>query len=256
MNPQPSWEELAPYYNDAYDPYDPMHGSISDDKAEIERAKMSGFIRHIPIPDEKRILDVGCGGGFFLRIAKKLGALEQGVEPNKFAADTAQKQGLNVFCGTLEDFAAKNGSKLKFDIITANHVVEHVPNPVESLQTMKQLLAPNGFVWIAVPNAVYPINLAIKGRWHSADLPYHLMQFSPASMKLAGERAGLRLRRQVSESIPKNVEGSLGLYFRHRWKIPRKFTQKLGVLGPLSKWYARRMDKAANGEAIITEFIH
>ena len=35
MNPQPSWEELQPYYDEGYDPYDPMHGSDSDDEQEL-----------------------------------------------------------------------------------------------------------------------------------------------------------------------------------------------------------------------------
>lgn len=43
---------------------------------------------------------------------------------------------------------------------------------------MKALLAPGGFIWIAVPNASYPPSKSLKGRWHSADPPYHLMQFS------------------------------------------------------------------------------
>lgn len=256
MSPQPTWNDLEPYYSNSYDPYDPTHGSLADDDHDVEQAMRTGLFRHISITKGTRLLDVGCGGGYFLRIAKWLGAIVQGVEPSRYAADVAQKQGLKIFCGTLEDFAAQNNLKPKFDIITANHVVEHVPNPVETLRTMRQFLAPNGFIWIAVPNAAYPINRAIKGRWHSADLPYHLMQFTPSSMARAGEQAGLRLRHQASESIPSIVEASLGQYFRYKWMLPRRITQKLGVLSPLSMWYAKRMDERANGEAIITEFVH
>jgi 2-polyprenyl-3-methyl-5-hydroxy-6-metoxy-1,4-benzoquinol methylase len=54
--------------------------------------------------------------------------IEQGVEPSAYAASVAQKQGLKIFCGTLEDFAAQTDQK--FDIITSNHVIEHLPNPV------------------------------------------------------------------------------------------------------------------------------
>jgi 2-polyprenyl-3-methyl-5-hydroxy-6-metoxy-1,4-benzoquinol methylase len=256
MNPQPLWDELQPYYDNNYDPYDPMHGSEANDDSEVKRAELLGSFRHISIQKRTRILDVGSGAGYFLRIAKKLGAVEQGVEPSQYAANLAQKQGLNVFHGTLEDFARQDGTKNKFDIITANHVIEHVPDPVETLQTMKQFLAPGGFIWIAVPNAANQINKAIKGYWHSADLPYHVMQFSPASMLLAGERAGLKMRYQKTESIPKIVESSIGLYLRYKWKLPRRITQKLGILTPISRWYADRIDRQVNGEAIITEFIH
>src|SRR5262245_51265165 len=144
MNPQPSWEELQPYYNNAYDPYDPMSGSQADDDWEVEQANRTGQIRHIPVPEGKRLLDVGCGAGWFLRISKKLGAIEQGVEPNEYAAHLALEQGLNVFHGTLESFAAQIATQTQFDIITANHVLEHVPEPVETLRVMKRLLAPGG----------------------------------------------------------------------------------------------------------------
>jgi SAM-dependent methyltransferase len=253
MNPQPTWEELEPYYGQAYDPYDPMHGSLANDEGEIAEAKRTGLLRHIRIPDGLRLLDVGCGGGRFLRIAKKLGAIEQGVEPSAYAADVAKKQGLNVFHGTIEDFAAHTENT--FDIITANHVVEHVPDPVKTLETMKKLLAPGGFIWISVPNAAYPISRALKGYWHSSDLPYHLMQFSPDSIAKAGNLAGLKVRRQTTESMPSAVESSLGLYFRYRWMLPRKLTHRTGLLPPIARWLSKTMDEKKNGEAVLTEFV-
>lgn len=255
MNPQPSWDDLEFYYNNAYEAYDPMHGSGANDEQEIERAKLTGSFRHIPLPSGMRLLDVGCGGGYFLRITAKLGAIAEGVEPSRYAAEVAWKQGLRVFHGTLESYADEAPSGTQFDIITANHVVEHVPRPVETLCEMKRLLAPGGFIWIAVPNAAYPICRSLKGLWHSTDLPYHLMQFTPASISEAGRQAGLKIRRQYTESLPRNVAASLGQYLRYRWKLPRRFTQRLRFLDAVSVWYARRADRKCAGEAILTEFV-
>jgi 2-polyprenyl-3-methyl-5-hydroxy-6-metoxy-1,4-benzoquinol methylase len=253
MNPQPTWDELKPYYDEGYTPYNPSHGADADDSAVVSLAKSTGFFRHIPLPEQKRLLDVGCGAGFFLRICNKLGAIAQGVEPSQYAASVAQRDGLNVFCGRLEEFAAQTTTK--FDIITANHVIEHVPNPVETLTTMRSLLSPAGFIWIAVPNVAYPPSKKLKGLWHSADLPYHLMQFTPESITRAGTEAGLTAQKQFTESIPRIVEASLGQYLRYRWKLPRTLTQETGALRSLSKWYARHIDQRANGEAVITEFV-
>jgi predicted SAM-dependent methyltransferase len=134
-------------------------------------------------------------------------------------------------------------------------VIEHVPNPVETLATMKKLLAPSGIIWISVPNAAYPVSKALKGRWHSSDLPYHLMHFSPQSMAMTGQAAGLNVRHQTTDSMPKAVAASLGQYLRHRWFLPGRITKNAGVLPIVSEWYARRADEKKKGEAIITEFV-
>ena len=47
---------------------------------------------------------MGCGGGYFLRIAARLGAEVQGVEPSDIAASRARAEGIAVFTGTLEDY--------------------------------------------------------------------------------------------------------------------------------------------------------
>lgn len=255
MNPQPSWNELQLYYNSTYSAYNPMHGSQSDDDSEIEEAKRSGKLRHIPIPAGRRLLDIGCGAGRFLRLCRRLGAAEQGIEPSEYAAKVAQQQGLRVFHGTVESFVEHADMGSQFDIITANHVIEHVSEPVETLRAMKQLLAPGGFIWIAVPNAAYPICRALKGMWHSSDLPYHLMHFTPASIATAGRRAGLTARHQTTESIPRFVANSIRLYLRYNWKLPRRLTMKIGVIDTVAAWYAQRADAKLSGEAILTEFI-
>jgi 2-polyprenyl-3-methyl-5-hydroxy-6-metoxy-1,4-benzoquinol methylase len=250
MNPQPTWDELAPYYHDRYAPYEL---SADQDEQQIRMAKQTGRLRHVLIPKGKRLLDLGCGAGNFLRVAKRLGAIEQGVEPSTYASRVCRDQGLNVFTGTLEQFAQQTADK--FEIITASHVVEHLHDPVGTLRTMKSLLAPGGLIWIGVPNAAYPINRALKGLHPIADLPLHLMQFTPRSLISAGGHAGLKLRKQVTESLPHFVEDSIGYYFRHKMMVPRRWTSKLRVFRPLAGWYAGRTERQNNGETILAEFV-
>ena len=254
MNPQPSAEELEPYYASNYEAYNPSHGSVEDDEQTAESARVTGMFRHLPLPNGKRLLDVGCGAGFYLRVARKLGAIVEGVEPSVYGTEQTRKSGIKVFNGTLEDYVAA-GNAGQFDVITANHVIEHVPNPVGTLSIMKSLLAPNGCIWIGVPNANYPISRKLHGYWHSADLPYHIMQFSPESIAKAGQIAGLMVRSQKTESISAIVAASLRLYLRHRWWLPRRLTQHIGLIDRLwAPRYAKRMDNNCSGEAILTEF--
>ena len=149
LNPRPSWEELEPYYSARYAAYSRSHGAKADDHVVIAEARRTGTFRHIPIPDGKRVLDVGCGGGYFLRICSKLGATVQGVEPSPIAAKEARSQGIPVHEGMIDTFETDQ----RFDIITASQVLEHVPDPVAMLAKMRSLLAPGGAIGLAVPNA-------------------------------------------------------------------------------------------------------
>jgi hypothetical protein len=109
-------------------------------------------------------------------------------------------------------------------------------------------------IWLSVPNAGYPLARALNGRWHSHDLPYHLMQFTPQSVLRAGALAELKPTNQRTESLPENVSASIGLYLRYKWNIPRRFSSLLPLKYYYSNQYAKRVDAEKNGESIITEF--
>jgi hypothetical protein len=82
------------------------------------------------------------------------------------------------------------------------------------------------------------------------------MQFSPDSPQKADEIVGLRVRSRSSNSIPQLVEVSLSQYLRFKWMLPRRLTQKTGLMRPLANWYSGYIDSKANGEAIFIEFEH
>ncbi|WP_411818136.1 class I SAM-dependent methyltransferase [Hyphococcus sp. DH-69] len=254
MNPQPGPDLLSQYYTDKYDPYEADHG-LTELDAEIEAAKAKGEFRHIKITPGLRILDVGCGGGAFLRVAKALGAVVQGVEPSEFGVATARKSGIPVFHGQLDEYINSEGCEEQFDVVTSNHVVEHHPDPVRLLGEMRSLLAPSGYVWFGVPNADSRTARKLKKHWHANDLPYHLMQFTPSSAALAVEKAGMSIRRQYTTSLPTATMASLYDIWRYRYFIPRKVTQKLPFLRPLGVRVSKDMDAKGEGEAIIIEAV-
>src|SRR4051794_32127488 len=71
LNPVPSWTELAPYYDAEYGAYSPDHAANETEDKVVAIAAAAGELRHTPIRSGMRILDVGCGGGYFLRVARK-----------------------------------------------------------------------------------------------------------------------------------------------------------------------------------------
>ncbi len=256
MNPQPSWDELKAYYSEDYDPYIKDHGAeVLEDARAVATARATGSFRHLPLPSGKKVLDVGCGAGWYLRICKQLGAETFGIEPSSFGTQRCREAGLDVFNGTVDDYVAQHGTLRQFDVITANHVLEHAPDPVQTLQGMKSLLAPGGVLWISVPNASCYFSRQLGGEWHSADLPYHLQQFSPDSLALAGTRAGLSPRRVYTYSLPAATAASLRYLLRKRVLFPQRISMKLGVLNNfIAAKVASSLDRKADGEAVVAEF--
>ena len=252
LNPQPTWQELIPYYPPDYLCY---NTHVEEEERVVKEALQQGEYRHISIPAGKRLLDVGCGGGSFLQVLKKLGVEVKGVEPGESAAAAARDSGLDVFTGTLEEYIAQNGTGEKFDVITCSHVLMATPSPAQTLDCMRQLLAPDGYIWVAVPNAECESARLLGWRWHSAYFPRNIIQFTAKTLSKAGEVAGLEIRRQSTYSFPEAVAYSLCLRWRNRWFVPHKISSRL-----LSEKYVQRvaqeLDSRDEGEAILMEFCH
>jgi len=252
VNPQPDWKDLDKYYSASYDPYSPDHGLHSDLSTMVANARAKGEYRHVRIRPGLRVLDVGCGGGSFLRVIKELGAMVFGVEPSQDATEVARKQGLDVFHGTLEGFFGNGHAGDRFDLITFSQVAEHLPDPVSTLSTATRFLAPGGTVWVSVPNGACDAARQLGWRWHSTDLPIHLHHFSLKSIKIAAERAGLAPERVYTFSLPSSVRGSILTELRSRWMIPARVATAMLSDARVER-RATEQDAKAAGEAIIAE---
>ena len=252
LNPQPTWDDLVAYYPPDYLCY---NTHVEDEERVVEEAKQKNEHRHIPIPAGKRLLDVGCGGGSFLQVLKKLGVEVKGVDPGVSATAAARESGLDVFTGTLEEYIAQNGTDEKFDVITCSHVLMATPSPAGTLDCMRQLLAPNGYIWVAVPNADCESARQLGWRWHSTYFPRNIIQFTSKTLSKAAEVAGLEIRRQYTYSVPAAVGYSLCLQLRNRWLIPHKISSRFLSENYLDR-LAKELDSRDAGEAIIMEFGH
>ena len=250
VNPQPSWSELDAYYREDYDAYSPSHGAAGSDEQVIENAKLMGKFRHVHVWQGARILDVGCGGGYFLGIASRLGAQVEGVELNQAGVEQARKSGLRVFHGATEQYRQVHRDK-RFDLVTANHVLEHIHDPVAELASMKQLLAKDGTIWISVPNGHYWASLALRERWHSTDIPRHLHQFTPQSLTKCAILAGLRVEALETFSLPKAVAGTIRQWLRYRLFVPQRLTRFLRPIDWAAARLGARLDSKASGEALL-----
>ena len=110
----------------------------------------SEMLRFIPA-DCKRVLDVGCGGGSFGEALKQSRDLEVwGLEPVASAAAEAAKKLDRAIEGIFTPDAGL--PRASFDAVIFNDVLEHLPDPAESLRFARTLLKPGGVVVASIPN--------------------------------------------------------------------------------------------------------
>ncbi len=136
----------------------------------------------------KLLLDIGCGSGTFLHVARCRGFVPHGLDASARAVEIAGKQyGFPVRRGEI-------GSKVwdghQFDFITMFHVLEHLRDPRLGLKFAGGLLKPAGILVIQVPN-IASIQARIFGsRWYGLDLPRHVINFSPKALGCLLNEAG------------------------------------------------------------------
>lgn len=127
----------------------------------------------------KNLLDVGCGTGDFLKIAKEGQWTITGVEPNVQAREIANIKTANSV------FDIEQLTKIKpesFDVISLWHVLEHLPELEIQMVQLRQLLKVEGSLVIAVPNyKSYDANY-YQEFWAAYDVPRHLWHFSKLSI--------------------------------------------------------------------------
>ncbi|WP_310564799.1 class I SAM-dependent methyltransferase [Hydrogenophaga sp.] len=166
-----------------------------------QRNRLASEYRHLPRHPEGggTLLDVGCGSGAFLRVAQSAGWNVTGVDPDPSAVKNCHNQGLDVLQGGLERFSEHEAL---FDVITLNHVIEHVPDPVLTLQACHRLLKPKGQLWLATPNINSLGHQRYGPNWRGIEAPRHLVLFNQKSLATALKAAGFKKLVNKASSNP------------------------------------------------------
>ncbi len=188
-NPAP--ENTAPYYkSDTYISHTNSRRTLLDKAYQLARTialKKKVQLLHSFQTAEKKVLDIGCGTGDFLKACQQQDWTTFGVEPNEGARKTAKNKGLTI----AESLRELNGQT--FDVITLWHVLEHVPNLTEQIVTLQKMLHPNGTLVVAVPNFKSYDASYYQSYWAAYDAPRHLWHFSRTSIQLLFANAAMEL---------------------------------------------------------------
>jgi 2-polyprenyl-3-methyl-5-hydroxy-6-metoxy-1,4-benzoquinol methylase len=154
-----------------------------------------------------RVLDVGCGRGYFLATIQRWGFQCFGCEPDPQAAKVAQDAGLEVVCS---DLLNAPYSKNQFDVIRFSHVLEHVHFPSAVLQRANELVKPGGLIIVEVPNHVGIVAQSFR---QTEDVPRHLYGFTPETLQRYFAQAGLRVTKTVTLTRkPHDIYGQFGRF--------------------------------------------
>lgn len=143
-------------------------------------------------PDNKKILDIGCGDGQSLSYLKSVGYQACGVEANRHLVATAQAKGLDVMPGTIESAPLP---KAEFDIIMANQLIEHVTNLEAFFANVRPALKDDGKLILSTPNGNSIYRRFAGRQWINWHIPYHQQIFTKKSIKLIAKRYGWKIEK-------------------------------------------------------------
>ena len=262
--PMPAIAEIGNFYPDDYGVYEkiPSIKHYSNTKFGVLRYKYN--YTHLDVPGLYRLispvisflryrdairfipngkgLDIGCGNGKFIRDMNSLGWQFEGVEFNPIAVDICRMAGLKIFHGDLHSAAFKDNS---FDIVSARHVIEHIPDPINFMREIARILKKGGRLVIKTPNSRALGRQWFDMYWFANDVPRHLILFCPANLKMLAKRFGLRPIVEKTFTKPRIILKSLDYLTGNRGKPynKRKIYRLLARLYVLLTFMSRRGDE-------------
>ncbi|OQW92727.1 MAG: hypothetical protein BWK78_00775 [Thiotrichaceae bacterium IS1] len=150
LDPQPTQLEYVEHYSDSMYYSSQQYEQRANMKIPIFHARMN-LIESFSEKAEgtRNILDLGCAGGHFLKVAKDRGWTPIGIEISPVLASYATRYvGCQIF-SSMNDVA--NNLKITMDVIHSNHSLEHISNPYEIVKEAFFLLKPGGILVVEVP---------------------------------------------------------------------------------------------------------
>jgi len=168
-------------------------------------------ISEINPPGHQTLLEIGCAEGWFLDAASQRNYHVVGIEPDSSLATIAQSNGHDVRAGF---FPESLKPEERFDVIIFNDVFEHLPNPIETIQTCHDALVSNGLLIINLPDSggiFYRIARALnwfgmayplERLWQKGLSSPHLYYFNTGNLsRLANHHGFSLIRRDHLKSV-------------------------------------------------------
>ena len=183
-----------------------------------------------PYKSSGKALDIGCGPGYFLTAAQKMGYDVHGLDPSDYIVTQARKTwGDRVQLGLIE---SANYQPESFDLVVAFDTFEHIYDPKKFLAAIHRVLKPGGVLAITTPDPTSLLAKVTGKNWVSFKLPEHIFYWSPDTIRkiLAEHFDVLEVRRAGQYA-------TLGFLFRRLFKLGNNPGKVLnGVISLLNKF--------------------
>ena len=192
------FEALASRWWDPNSEFKPLH--------DINPLRVNYISQHINLA-EKRVLDIGCGGGILAEALAHHGAAVTAIDKAEASLSVAKlhllesQLDISYLDSTAEELA--EAQPAQFDVVTCLEMLEHVPDPSSVVAACQRLVKPGGLVFFSTINrnpksylfaiigAEYLLNLLPRGTHDYAKL------IKPSELATWSRQAHLTLRDQI-----------------------------------------------------------
>ena len=219
LNPRPNisgFEKIYPMNYHAFNFSEKHFGIVYKIRSWLETKRLLSCCEGLP--ENARILDVGCGDGFHLNLLRQYGkkswALE-GIDIDKRAVEMAKKSGLIVHQGSVESIDLPHNT---YDLIFMIQTIEHVEKPNEVLLGIRKLLKAGGKLIIVTDNTdSLDFRFFKKSYWGGYHFPRHWNLFNRNSLTKLAEKTDFEVAGLGTQYSPVNW-----VYSIHNWLVDKK----------------------------------
>ncbi len=199
LNPRPRIEDLGVIYPSHYYAFGGVsNGLVARAQRAWESAKVALYREWVGA-GRRRLLDVGCGDGRFLRLLREFGDPEwelAGLEFDESAIATCKAHGFEASAQRVEDFAEREREQGRYDAVIMLQLIEHVEDPALLAERVHTLLKPGGVFIIETPNlGGLDYRLFQDRHWGHYHFPRHWHLFDAPSLQGMLEARGFEVVR-------------------------------------------------------------
>jgi SAM-dependent methyltransferase len=213
-----------------------------------------GIFRRLTGMASGLVLEVGCGSGLFLRLLAEAGYEVEGLDISTSDVEYANTRlGLKVYQGSVEDQTLPAD---RYDAVLVMSVLEHVPDPLETVRRVFRILKPGGWIVLGLPMIESWQSRMLRARWCAVtEAPRHLMVPSSEGVRRLLAQAGGRDFRAAPGSLIDNA-GDIVLSLIPGVSTPHSYGRSASFLRTVRRWLGAALVLPALGFAYAERLPH